>query len=252
MGLVNNFRCGTAFAQEQAQTATSNQRFKEVVMSFSIRVSGTVSIIAVFCLLLSSAPAVFAQAGAASISKSGSLTAGAQSHDGFFLRMTAGGGFHGVSGSGTAAGVRNPSGEQAGQGLSLALGGIVAPNLALYADFHLNGAAFMELDKAHFGNTMANIGVTYYVMPYNIYFSASVGWAAALFFVENEDGSAPHRSNFEDTYGVGLVASVGKEWWVSDNWGLGVALQGNYSYTRDSNIAFHQGGLMLHLSATYN
>jgi hypothetical protein len=89
-------------------------------------------------------------------------------------------------------------------------------------------------------------------MPYNIFISGSVGYAATLIYSKNENGSSISRNDFEDTYGVGLSASVGKEWWVSANWGLGLALESTYAYTTDDNLTFHQGTLMVKMSATFN
>jgi hypothetical protein len=59
------------------------------------------------------------------------------------------------------------------------------------------------------------VGFTYYVMPANFYISPSIG--AAQLTIE-EDGV----SVSSDT-GFAAELSMGKEWWVGDNWGLGVA-----------------------------
>ena len=65
-------------------------------------------------------------------------------------------------------------------------------------------------------------------------------------------------SNSEDlardiTTGVGASVMVGKEWWVSANWALGVALQGEFTYAEDdnSNLIFRHGGAKVLFSATY-
>ena len=46
---------------------------------------------------------------------------------------------------------------------------------------------------------------------------------------------------------------VGKEWWVSANWALGVAIQGEFTYAEDedSNLIFRHGGAKVLFSATY-
>jgi hypothetical protein len=60
------------------------------------------------------------------------------------------------------------------------------------------------------------LGACYYFMPVNIYLSASVTVSRDRLEIDEKKGST--------NPGVGAYVSIGKEWWVSDNWGLGVAL----------------------------
>ncbi|HSV95873.1 MAG TPA: hypothetical protein VLM75_02945 [Spirochaetota bacterium] len=53
-------------------------------------------------------------------------------------------------------------------------------------------------------------------MPYNIYISPVLSLSATEY-----DGAALEG---DSEAGGGLTLSIGKEWWVSDNWGLGAAL----------------------------
>lgn len=61
-------------------------------------------------------------------------------------------------------------------------------------------------------------GLAYY-FPSKIYLSGSLSFSQAP--VQDEDGV----SIGETDIGVGLHALVGKEWWVSPKWGLGIAGQ---------------------------
>ena len=147
--------------------------------------------------------------------------AGPRDHlDGFFLRLSVGGGSadtayddgtDDLEFSGTAGDV------------NIAIGGIVAPNLALHGtlfgasmtdpDFAINGATGVVNGDI----TMAGLGVglTYYIMPANIYVSGSIGSGTMELdsFVDARTDRGPM-----------LDVTVGKEWWVGEKWALGVAV----------------------------
>jgi len=91
-----------------------------------------------------------------------------------------------------------------------------------------------------------SVGVSYYFMPQNIYLST-------VFQI-------PEVNN-EDSYtqmGFGLQSSIGKEWWVSKNWGIGLALNIFYDYLPKTApglrviTPLHAFGIGLSFSATYN
>jgi hypothetical protein len=181
----------------------------------------------------------------------------ARTHDGEFARVSVGGGtagsaFDGVmDGPGTRAKVElsGTSGE-----MNLALGGVVAPNLAVHATLWgwairnpkvtwsdstshtLEGAATM---------TAIGVGVTYYFMPANVYASGSVGLGRLRFSgdVSGETGNGP-----------ALDLTVGKEWWVGPSWGLGVAAGFSYHSLPDKGTVEPWSGTSfgLRLSATYD
>src|SRR4029079_14699548 len=62
------------------------------------------------------------------------------------------------------------------------------------------------------------IGLTYYIMPVNVYVSGAVGIGQIVF--ENYHGD---REGSDIGFASDVI--VGKEWWVGDDWGLGVAGQ---------------------------
>ncbi|MFH1144165.1 MAG: hypothetical protein V1774_06450 [Candidatus Eisenbacteria bacterium] len=151
-------------------------------------------------------------------------------HDrGFFLRMSAGIGS-------ASTGEDFPTGfgdvDLDASGLSgdanFAIGAIVSPNLALHAtlmgwsvvdpDVEIGGIGF-ETDDVTMSLSGFGAGLTYYVHPANIYFSGSVCAATLELEARRENTTVTAES---DT-GVAFDFTVGKEWWVGDRWGLGLA-----------------------------
>ena len=91
------------------------------------------------------------------------------------------------------------------------------------------------------------IGVTYYVMPLNLYIAGSLGAADANLQIDGE------TRELRDASGTAINLMVGKEWWVSDNWGLGVAAQYyriDMEYANDGELDANAAGLLF--SATFN
>jgi len=177
--------------------------------------------------------------------------AGPRDHlDGFFLRLSAGGGSAETSYddgtddlefSGTAGDV------------NIAIGGIVAPNLALHGtlfgasmtdpDFVINGASGVVNGDI----TMAGLGVglTYYIMPANIYVSGSIG--AGTMELDSFVDARTER-------GPMLDLTLGKEWWVGEKWALGVAvgLQTHKFGEADTDESWTGTSYALRFSATMN
>jgi len=191
--------------------------------------------------------------------------AGYEEHDGFFLRLALGFG----GGSWTEDTEPELGFSGVGAGLDIAVGGIVTTNLALHGTIFGTGLADPEVtaggetlgtaEGASLTGTAFGLGVTYYVMPANLYLSGSIGAAVATARVENRDG--PDTEVETDTgYAIDLV--VGKEWWVSSQWGIGVALQVVHLAVPDKSEAvggvpaeeFTLTGTGVHLmfTATYN
>jgi len=84
-------------------------------------------------------------------------------------------------------------------------------------------------------------------MPANVYVTGAIGLSNVEIAV---DGGG---SDSSDT-GVGVNVDVGKEWWVGDNWGLGVV--GRFWYTHATIDAavdetLNLLGGVLGFSATY-
>ncbi len=122
----------------------------------------------------------------------------------------------------------------AGLPLSFGIGGAVVPNLILGASFwstvvadptfEVNG--FSEESEATY--TLSGFGpmLTVYV-PGNFF----VTLVPSLTRITIEEGDTTGRTET----GAGLRASIGKEWRVGYDWGLGVALVGSISSNKDSD-----------------
>ena len=52
--------------------------------------------------------------------------------------------------------------------------------------------------------------------------------------------------------GVAFSGEVGKEWWVSENWGLGISFRANFFDTSHERIDWNGQTYSLLFSATYN
>ncbi|SIO38070.1 hypothetical protein [Fibrobacter sp. UWB11] len=160
-----------------------------------------------------------------------------KTHDGFFLNGTMGFGYSGFE-------------EEVEKGLatleckgfayegSFKIGGAVTQNVILHATIGLN-VLFPDLEGkergysgsqkiAHdgFNIFMLGGGLTYFFpSESNIYVSASVGLTDISITFDGNDYDLTDLDN-----GIGFNITVGKEWWMNDELGLGVAL----SYTHNS------------------
>lgn len=180
------------------------------------------------------------------------LRAQGRSHDGgFFLRLSAGGGGAATENRDAGSDFRysGPAGD-----VNFAVGGIVSPNLALHGtlfgwsitdpEIETGGATYSGAGELSLGGLGG--GVTWYFMPANVYLSGSIG----LGWLEYEYRGFSARSP------AGLVfdATVGKEWWVGERWGLGAALGvGLHSIPEEGAADNWSGGsVALRFTATMN
>jgi len=175
-------------------------------------------------------------------------------HDGFLLRLSLGFGYENLSvedGIGTSTDVGG-----FGAGTSIGIGGIVADNLAINADLfgaavvspnvEQNGVELGEADDTSVSLSGIGVGATYYIMPVNVYVALSLGFAATSITIDG--------SKFESDSGFAMNAMVGKEFWVGDEWGIGVAAQFIYcnvpTTSDDADASFVSGNVMF--TATFN
>jgi hypothetical protein len=171
---------------------------------------------------------------------------------GIFLRLSGG-----IGSGGTSVDTGPEDLELSGLSgdMNFALGGMISPNLALHgtlwgwsvddpdAEF---GAFDGEVDGTM---SMAAVGggVTYYFMPVNMYLSGSGGiaWLSS----EGDD-----LESIDSDPGFALDATLGKEWWVGNSWGLGIAGAVGYHSIPADGIDESFSGLTfgLRFSATLN
>ena len=155
-------------------------------------------------------------------------------HDGFYLRLTTGVGST-TSVEETEVGELSFSGMSGNTTLGT-VGYAVVENLIINLDIFASSVTdpTVEIDGKDVGAvdaevTITNIGVggTYYIMPANLYLG-SIGLATGSV------GSG--RVKVETDTGYGINVAIGKEWWVSDNWGIGVAGQLFHTVLPDENL----------------
>jgi hypothetical protein len=173
--------------------------------------------------------------------------------------MQLGPGFMSAKASSGADSVRLSGG---GPELSVAAGGAIRDNLILFGevvvnsatnpDVELGGVAAGTIQDASVSVGGLGGGLAYYIMPANVYLSG------ALVITELTFDDSTSNNNSTDP-GLGIDLTVGKEWFVSDNWGLGVALQFMAASMRDKATTLGSDrprwnvvGLAVAFSATFN
>jgi hypothetical protein len=179
------------------------------------------------------------------------------SHDGFYTRLAVGLGLASASGAGT----KYSGGSFV---LDAAVGGALTEHLILYGEllFHsIPGPKGKPKvgDPTLVGNPVDNIGLgpglAYYFMPWNFYLSGSLLFQKVLLTktsVVVAPAVAVSSKQFTKT-GLGFNLMVGKEWWVSDNWGLGVALQLLLAGAKDRDgTEWDSGALAVLFTASHN
>lgn len=185
----------------------------------------------------------------------------ARTHDGFFLRLSAGGGTAGskieVSSADSTIGAASVDLSGTAGDLNLAIGGMVQPNFAVHAtifgwsvsdpDADVTLGSLAASGTLNGTATMSAIGpgVTYYFMPVNIYVSGSLGLGT---FRLTGDVEGETKSGFA------MDLTLGKEWWVGENWGLGLAGGFTYHSVPDKDVSENWSGtsFALRFSATMN
>lgn len=174
----------------------------------------------------------------------------AQTHDGFYARLHAGGGYL-TAGNGAT----EVSGGQVA--LGVALGATVAPNLSVFADlvFHVAidpsirmGGVSTPVSGSSFENDSFGAGVAYYLEPLNLYGSAAIVGSSVQLYDASDDQLAASST------GLGFQAMVGKEWWVRREWGLGAVAEVTGAWMGDAAGGTRWRALTYSLafSATYN
>jgi hypothetical protein len=180
------------------------------------------------------------------------LFAGSRDHvGGFFLRLSGGIGY-------AQSELGNPASMKSyglGGDNNFAIGLVILPNLAIHATMFgwmlseptLETSSGSREFPGDFMLYSFGIGLTYYIMPVNIYLSGSAG--AALISVETILGITG-----ETDPGPALDITLGKEWWVGGSWGLGVA--GGFGYhsvpEKDIDEKWRGYSLGVRFSATLN
>lgn len=179
---------------------------------------------------------------------------GVHKHDGFFLRLAPG---VGIMSDKETLGANKFEYSGTSSLFDFAIGVAIIENFIIYLDvssavvadpkLKVNGQSASTNTSDH-STSILGLGLAYY-FPSNIYLSGAVGRA--------KTSLKANGNTYETKNGLGLNLMLGKEWWVSDNWGLGIA--GQWLYTDCPDIDF--AGSTPHVkassfgvlfSATYN
>jgi hypothetical protein len=119
-----------------------------------------------------------------------------------------------------------------GMAMTFAFGGAVTPNLVLYGEMVMTVAIDPKSESGetsqNLTNTNVNLfgigpGVAYYLEPSNMYFSGTLAFSQVTASDSSSSSSNSNHSVDMTDMGIGASFMVGKEWWVSHDWGLGVA-----------------------------
>lgn len=180
-----------------------------------------------------------------------------RTHDGFFLRLSTGLAYARteISSGGATASAKGGASD-----VNIAVGGMVGTDFALHGtlwgwtmsdpDGEISGGGTSTSGTINGTITMGAIGVggTYYFMPANVYLSYSMGLGSL-----NGSGDADGKTK----PGLALDGTLGKEWWVGDQWGLGVAGGVTYHNSKDDTIfgldeSWSGPSFSVRFSATYN
>lgn len=189
-------------------------------------------------------------------------------HTGFFLRFTYGLGW---SNAKVSYEIENSGFTQY---FGFDIGGAVSENLILHARLsglinHVDEKETVVLDDSSIdlkvpaiGNMLLGGGLTYYIMPSNLYMTFVLGLASSGFAVEKRGLTDEEEEIVDDELeqpeaGVGFNFDFGKEWWVGSEWGLGVAGRFSYSSVSPNEQAESDDwlsciGLGVLFTATYN
>jgi hypothetical protein len=189
---------------------------------------------------------------------------GYRTHDGFFLRLTTGGGVGATTYKERASDGSGSSRTRTLGGAALteiAAGWALAENFILHANLslaHVDGVKKLgnaDWSDDNEASTLLGFfggGLTYYIMPANVYLTGSIGGGGL------SETSGRNHEDFESDAGFGTSVAIGKEWWIgrSGEWAIGAALTGSYyqaPFAIDgikSQYRGHTTGIAF--SATYN
>jgi hypothetical protein len=139
----------------------------------------------------------------------------------------------------------------------IALGYAVTPSFIIAGDFW--GVSVSDPEAKKNGQSLGNadatlsltgfgLNLTYYFMPLNLYLTA----VPSIATLSVESGGQTD----ETETGFAIRFAVGKEWWVSDNWGLGLNVQYAHSSNKVKDVtdppSWGTNWFGVAFSATYN
>jgi hypothetical protein len=193
-----------------------------------------------------------------SLTAAGWLRSKPHEHDGFYARF--GLGFAGFT-DGLVADPGRDSARDAGANTGvgtaseLAIGGVVARGLVLGGGFFGSSALVTDYhreDGSGVPSALRNPGSFLLLGPFaDWYFAPKVGLhaqaALGLATLTGWRWEQALRSERSVAAGGGVMLGIGKEWWISDDWGLGVMAR----LTAGALAERHDGRYWYHATATF-
>jgi hypothetical protein len=184
-----------------------------------------------------------------------SAVCGARDHEeGFMLRLGVGGAV--AAGTEIDIGTETLKMDGTGVNFEIAIGGIITPNFAIHGtllgwginepDVELTGYPTPGSLPADLILSGAGAGATYFIMPVNIYLTGTFGFSQLTV----SEGSLSVNSST----GFMFEFALGKEFFVSDRWGLGFAVGVNYHSIPEEGVDENWSGVSIpvRFSATLN
>jgi len=166
----------------------------------------------------------------------GIMKAQIHQHNGFYLSMGLGPAFGSITDKSSSFDFTYSG---TGAEFDFKIGGAIKENLILHAT--LDSKSIMGPTIASGSNSgtassnvsisesILGVGLTYYFMPINFLVSGSIG--LGYYNLTDPD----HNLNVTTQTGFAFQLKIGKEWWVSNKWGLGVGI--TYGKTNLTNSA---------------
>lgn len=193
-----------------------------------------------------SAPAPYSQPLAAS------TPPGFHEHDGFYFHYLVGPGYLYNTASASGATMKMTGVGFAG---ALAVGGAIANNLILYGQVVAASVSDPTVDVDGQSATADGATVTFAGLGPGLayYLGGNTYLATTLALTQLGVRDSGHKV-VETDMGFGASVGGGKEWWVSDNWGLGLAGQIVFASMKEKDADYRWTSLSFALlfSATYN
>jgi hypothetical protein len=179
---------------------------------------------------------------------------GYHEHDGFYMRFLLGPGYMHNSASYLGSSL---SISGIGVSLGMAFGGVVSKNLVIYGE--LAGTSVSDPTYSDDTGSATESGLTVTVAGFGpgvAYYLDNNAYISGTFLFNRVSYSDSNSNNTlgESDIGFGAQFTFGKEWWVSTDWGLGVAGQFGISSIKEKDVDLRWTSITaaLMFSATYN
>lgn len=191
---------------------------------------------------------------------------GVNRHDGFYMRLLFGSGY--MTSTTESEGDKYKINSESVLN-SFSFGYTFADSIIVFADTRFEATTDIKIKNngrkipkrssdAGVGLFDEGLGLCWYPLLTNMYFSGEISLHTTTYtnIIERANGNIVEDSNGS---GLGFVFTTGYEWWISENWGLGIALYFYLSNTKLLSSSFNHNSngfinrsMGIAFSATYN